>query len=170
MAWHSPRRVFARNAKDDFAVEKRSSLWLRSMIMVTVIPTVVDNAVAGILESLPIMKMEEVEEIAGDAGVVAAETLMTMIQVTGVVVVTTTTKREDTGILRTDEKNSHHQEAGVRAVVDAAEGEEEGDEEKISNNNANGHQHRPWILGQPILPVGTPTRILCVSNSCDLWN
>lgn len=141
------------------------------MIMAMVIPTVVDNAVVDILEILPTAKMEEGEEIAGDAGVVAAEILVTTIQVMGeIAMMITTTKREETVILLMDGKNSNHQEADDRAGVDVAEGGEEGEEENNNKSNANDHQHRPWILGQPISLVGTPTRIPCGSNSCDLWN
>ena len=145
--------------------------------MRVVVPTPADNAEGDILEtSLPTTNPMEGERSVGVAGVVttaetlasttpahiATETTIEMITI----VMTTTTEREETGIPRTDEKNKVHQRAAVRVEADAAEGGggEEGGEESSNNNNisiVNGHQHRPWIPGQPILPVGTPMRIPC---------
>ena len=141
--------------------------------MRVVVPTPADNAEGDILEtSLPTTNPMEGERSVGVAGVVttaetlasttpahiATETTIEMITI----VMTTTTEREETGIPRTDEKNKVHHRAAVRVEADADAAE--GGEESSNNNNisiVNGHQHRPWIPGQPILPVGTPMRIPC---------
>jgi hypothetical protein len=139
----------------------------------TEVQTTVDNAAVDLLESLPTTTQNSTEEErAGNVGVTAAaevEEILTTTNMTtmeaeimvGIAMTTTTTattKREETDIPRTDEKNSSPQVAGV-------EGAEEGGGEILGNNknNPKGQDRRPplWIPGQPILPVGTPTRPAC---------
>lgn len=82
------------------------------------------------------------------AGLAATATMM--------MALATTTRRGDNGIPRMVENDPKIQQLAAKR-------------EENYRNNANAPRHHPWIPGRPISPVGTPTRNVCGTKSCDLW-